>query len=205
MKARTFGLVALLAIWSLTLVGCKSNPTDENTEVANPAAVYCEENWWVLQLEDWLCLFDDGSYCEEWAYFNGECNPGEIIYNTVSDETVVDDYEVDYGTSDIYSQEDLDSAVATIMDTFENDWEIKCEMKKLAYLGDEQVSSELDYCKQLDAEIDECIVFTSDFHVPNIDVPMAWGFEPDADITDWTWYLGRTNKWEWKILTNWLG
>ena len=90
MKARTFGLVALLAIWSLTLVGCKSNPTDENTEVANPAAVYCEENWWVLQLEDWLCLFDDGSYCEEWAYQRGECQKGSLIESwEIVEETIL--------------------------------------------------------------------------------------------------------------------
>lgn len=48
MKARTFGLVALLAAGVLTLAGCgKSqasveNP-DENVEIANPASVYCEE------------------------------------------------------------------------------------------------------------------------------------------------------------------
>ncbi|MGI9553924.1 MAG: DUF333 domain-containing protein, partial [Thermodesulfobacteriota bacterium] len=24
------------------------------------------------------CLFNDGTQCEEWAYFRGECRPGEF-------------------------------------------------------------------------------------------------------------------------------
>jgi putative hemolysin len=49
MKTKTLGLVAILAAGVLTLAGCGKteapveNP-DENAEIANPAAVYCEEN-----------------------------------------------------------------------------------------------------------------------------------------------------------------
>ena len=66
MKAKTLWLVALLAIGCLTLAGCNKS---ENTEIANPASVYCEENWGTLKLEDgsWLCMFNDWSYCEEWS------------------------------------------------------------------------------------------------------------------------------------------
>ena len=207
MKTKTFGLIALLAVWALTLAGCNKTPTEENAELANPASAYCEENGGTLQIEDgaWLCMFTDGSYCEEWSYFSGECKEGEIMYNTVSDELTNTEYDVDYGTSDIYSEEDLESAVSTIMDTFNNEWEIKCEMQKVTYLGDEKANSELDYCKELDPEIEECVVFTSNFHIPDTDVQMAGAFEPDTDMSGWTWYLGRTNGWEWKVLTNWLG
>ena len=207
MKTKTLGLVALLAIGVLALAGCNKTPAEENAELANPASVYCEENGWTLQIEDWawLCMFADGSYCEEWSYFSGECKQGEIMYNTISDEVTPTAYEVDYGTSDVYSDEDLESAVSTIMDTFNNEWEIKCEMQKLAYLWDEKAAEELDYCKELDSEIEECVVFTSDFHIPDTDAQMAGAFEPDTDMSGWTWYLGRSNKWEWKILTNGLG
>ena len=78
---KTLWLVALLGIGALTLAGCNKTETpvenlDENTEIANPAAVYCEENNGTLNLEEWLCMFDDGSYCEEWSYQRWECQPG---------------------------------------------------------------------------------------------------------------------------------
>jgi hypothetical protein len=33
-------------------------------------------------------MFADGSYCEERSYQKGECQPGEIFYNTLDDENV---------------------------------------------------------------------------------------------------------------------
>ena len=89
---KTLGLVALLAVWTLALTGCnKSTPIknpDQNAEIANPASVYCVENngTLLLQESEWLCIFEDGSYCEEWAYYRGECQPWEIIYNTVEEQ-----------------------------------------------------------------------------------------------------------------------
>ena len=89
---RTLGLVALLAMGALTLSGCNKNAPvenpDENAEMPNPAAVYCEENGGTLNLEEWLCMFEDGSYCEEWAYQRWECQPGEIMYNTIDDSVL---------------------------------------------------------------------------------------------------------------------
>ena len=85
MKTRTLWIIALLAVSALALAGCKKTenvPAQENVEIPNPASVYCEENAWTLNLEEWLCMFEDGSYCEEWAYYRNECQPGEIIYNT---------------------------------------------------------------------------------------------------------------------------
>lgn len=91
MKKTTLWIVALLAV--ATLAGCNKAPVEnpnENAEIANPASVYCEENGGTLVLEEgaWLCMFEDGSYCEEWAYQRWECQPGEIIYNTVDDENI---------------------------------------------------------------------------------------------------------------------
>lgn len=92
-------LVALLGIWALTLAGCNKNTPvenpvenlEENVEMANPASVFCEENNGTLNLEEWLCMFEDGSYCEEWSYQRWECQPGEIIYNTNSEEEIISD------------------------------------------------------------------------------------------------------------------
>lgn len=50
-------------------------------QMANPASVYCEENGGRLELRDTasgqqgICVFENGSECDEWKYFRGECSP----------------------------------------------------------------------------------------------------------------------------------
>jgi putative hemolysin len=46
----------------------------------NPASVYCEQNGNKLEIQtasdgsqNGICVFPDGSICDEWAYFRGEC------------------------------------------------------------------------------------------------------------------------------------
>lgn len=204
MKTKTFGLVALLAAGVLTLAGCGKTeaPVEENAEIANPASVYCEENGWTLVLEEgaWLCMFADGSYCEEWAFMNGECQPWDIMYNAVSEEEFIDDVEqkADWNwTSEIYSDEDLQAAVDKIVSYFD----INVEMQEIFYQGDEESANKLDYCKELNPEVDECVFFKTNFFIPEQDAVMAWAFEPNTTLTDYEWYLGRTAGGEWNVLT----
>lgn len=49
----------------------------------NPASVFCEQQGNRLEIrtaadgsQSGVCLFSDGSECDEWAYFRGECAPG---------------------------------------------------------------------------------------------------------------------------------
>lgn len=49
----------------------------------NPASVFCEDNGGKVDLRTdetgavaGVCVFPDGSECDEWAYFRGECAPG---------------------------------------------------------------------------------------------------------------------------------
>ena len=59
--------------------------TNDSVKIANPAAVKCEEDGGTL--EDYmtpagsaaLCVFGDGSVCNQWAYFRGECKRGECF------------------------------------------------------------------------------------------------------------------------------
>jgi len=48
----------------------------------NPASVYCEQNGYKLEIQtasdgsqSGVCVFPDGSTCDEWAYYRGECGP----------------------------------------------------------------------------------------------------------------------------------
>jgi len=48
----------------------------------NPASVYCEQNGNKLEIQtasdgsqSGICVFPDGSTCDEWAYFRRECGP----------------------------------------------------------------------------------------------------------------------------------
>jgi len=49
----------------------------------NPASVYCEQNGNKLEIrtaadgsQSGICVLPDGSICDEWTYFRGECGPG---------------------------------------------------------------------------------------------------------------------------------
>lgn len=70
----------------MALVACSSaqtSPTEE-TNLPNPASVFCEENDGVLEIRQdtdgnqfGVCIFKDGSECEEWSFYRGECAPAE--------------------------------------------------------------------------------------------------------------------------------
>ncbi|NSW52116.1 MAG: DUF333 domain-containing protein [Anaerolineae bacterium] len=68
--------------WEYARGECKPASEDEEIGIANPASVFCEEQGGTLEIRDTeegqlgYCLFDDGSECEEWAFFRGECAPG---------------------------------------------------------------------------------------------------------------------------------
>jgi len=59
-----------------------TSDNNANTQIANPASVYCEDNTGTLDIRTdenggqyGVCVFNNGSECEEWAYMNGECEP----------------------------------------------------------------------------------------------------------------------------------
>lgn len=95
MFSRWMKITGVFASLTLILSACASTPTPaptdtypapENTSapagLPNPASVYCEENGGTLDIREGeggqigICVFPDGSECEEWAYFRKECQPG---------------------------------------------------------------------------------------------------------------------------------
>ncbi|MBQ3283004.1 MAG: M15 family metallopeptidase [Atopobiaceae bacterium] len=115
------------------------------------------------------------------------------------------DCEVDYGTSELYEETDMDSALDVILAEFAG-WG-GCVMQRFAYAGDEACGDEeLAYVNELreantpDVEaFDQAIVFSTNFHTP-ADAEGAW--ESDTDYEDWTWHLGRTGvDGSWQLMT----
>ncbi len=64
------------------IVACSSDP--DSVAIANPASTHCVESGGDSELVQeanasvGYCRFTDGSSCEEWAFFRGECKPGEL-------------------------------------------------------------------------------------------------------------------------------
>ena len=75
---QSIGLVSLLAA-----LGCAGETVGEpNTGIPNPASVYCTDQGGRLEIrtdasggQQGICVFTDGSECDEWAFFRGECGP----------------------------------------------------------------------------------------------------------------------------------
>jgi putative hemolysin len=106
MKDRLSVWGAALALGGLVVCNCGPTVTPEpppatvtpdsaQVGLANPASVYCEDQGHTLELRTGdggtygVCVFADGSECEEWAYFRGECEPGggqgpDIVYEGIS-------------------------------------------------------------------------------------------------------------------------
>ena len=79
----TIILMALTACTSLQVQTPEPAATDiPQVNMPNPASLYCEQNGNTLEIrtaadgsQSGVCIFPDGSTCDEWAYFRGECGP----------------------------------------------------------------------------------------------------------------------------------
>lgn len=211
---------------------CDFEPHTENIDTEEKRLAGCEENaiGWIEDFEKWEDIsinWEDESesgasftrkwvvnYTKGWASWkiDVEC-VADFVDGSISasfgeaelDGETIDDVEVKVdwnGSSETYSDDELQAAVDTIMDTVNNKWDVKVEMRELAYQWDEESASQSSYCKELNSEVDECVVFKSRFYIPEQDAVMAWAFEPNTIIADYEWYLGRSNGGKWSVLTS---
>ena len=178
---KKFLLFWFLFLASITLIWCQKNSwTESKYPVAEQV---CLDNGWEVTVDwEWIDI------CLLWSRW--------INLADMEEKSEDEEYDVDLGTSELFSKDSLEAAVLNIMNEFYQ-WDIKVDVKSLAYLWDEKAISELDYCKSLDESIDECVVFTSNFHTSED----SGVLEPNTDINDYTWYLGRQTNWDWIILT----
>ena len=79
----TIIMMALTACTALQVQTPEPAATDiPQVTMPNPASVYCEQKGNKLEIQtaadgsqNGICVFPDGSTCDEWAYFRGECGP----------------------------------------------------------------------------------------------------------------------------------
>src|SRR5512135_1414413 len=78
---------------SQTPAPAKSNA---NPNMANPASVNCEQKGNRLEIRTaadgsqvGICIFPDGSQCEEWAYLRGECGQGTLAPSSANPRETV--------------------------------------------------------------------------------------------------------------------
>lgn len=84
------------------ITSCSSAPVSPTAQanMPNPASVYCEDHGGKLNIvtssdgsQSGVCTFPDNSTCDEWAYFRGECKPGNsAANNTVAPVTYQDPF-----------------------------------------------------------------------------------------------------------------
>ncbi|HSL47282.1 MAG TPA: DUF333 domain-containing protein [Anaerolineales bacterium] len=86
--------ISIAIILSLLLLSACSTQTPQpitvtatldTITIANPASAYCEEQGFKLEIRTaqdnnqyGVCMFDDDTECEEWAYYRDECKPGDM-------------------------------------------------------------------------------------------------------------------------------
>ncbi len=80
-------LTALTALTACTVLPTQVTPAPAATDLPpaglpNPASVYCRQGGNQLEIrtaadgsQSGICIFPDGSACDEWAYYRRECSP----------------------------------------------------------------------------------------------------------------------------------
>ena len=109
------------------------------------------------------------------------------------------DVSIDYGTSELYTQEVREEMAILIKCRFaalEG-----CELHSLRYVGDESASAEklawLNSLKDDDSEYGKAACFLMDFHTPKEN---SGSFDPDHEYTDYQWWLGCDADGDWDIV-----
>ena len=79
-ERRMYVFLAASAVLFILAVYFLTNSAPAGVSLANPASVYCEQMNYTLKImtnaqgdQYGLCVFPDGSACDEWQFYRGEC------------------------------------------------------------------------------------------------------------------------------------
>lgn len=125
-----------------------------------------------------------------------------LIISLVACGTVAPDAKIDFGSSLIYTEEDMRDAVGRIKQQFA--LMDGCVLHSLSYSSDDCNSAEnIAWMNDLrgsddgDAEFTQCIMFESSFRSPK-NGGGAW--DADEEYT-WSWWLARSDGGNWHLMT----
>lgn len=117
--------------------------------------------------------------------------------------TTADGITIDYGTSELYTKDDMDKAIEVIQKRFDQ-WE-GFQMKSYTFGTDEECNeknvawmNQLEAANEAQEVFTQCIMFKSDFHTAK---ECNNGFEDDTDYEGFQWWLGRADDGDWKLMT----
>jgi putative hemolysin len=85
-KSRAPWMAALFVlIGAIIMGGYYISYSSNSSMIANPASVKCVNDGGQEKIvtealgQAGLCMFNDGTVCDEWAYFRGECKKGDCL------------------------------------------------------------------------------------------------------------------------------
>jgi putative hemolysin len=92
-------LISTILVCMMFSASCKSGqptPTPE-ANIPNPASAFCEQQGYRVEIrtaedgsQTGYCIFPDGSECDEWAFYRGECAPLKLT----ADQLVIENFEL---------------------------------------------------------------------------------------------------------------
>ncbi len=117
----------------------------------------------------------------------------------------VSDAIINYGTSLVYSEEEMNEAIDVIKDQFNTgDWK-GVELQSISYSSDEECDSDnlrwlrdLAEANHISEDFTQCIKFETDFHTPE-NASAYWN--EDTDYEGFQWWLVRTDDGKWQLLS----
>ena len=105
----------------------------------------------------------------------------------------VRDVQTEAVLSELYSQDEIDSAIEMIKKEFSEQWK-GCTLLEIHYAGDNTSREFQDWADRNAA--DEVIVLLSSFYVDSSGG--GGSLNPNYTYTGWNWILVRSNKGTWK-------
>ena len=103
---------------------------------------------------------------------------------------------VEWGHSILYTDDDIKSAIDTVITYFETEFE-NCTLTQISYLGDDLSDSFDEWAEQYQS--DEAIVLYSSFETDSSGGDGS--LTPNSTYSNWQWVLIRNNGGAWEVET----